>query len=1026
MSSVPEVNAATVTVPGDYATIAAAITGASAGDTITVSAGTYDITSEITVSKTLTIQASGTVIVDGGNTAGIVFNITAQTVNISGFTIQHALYEGINVANSSAKIDNCTIQYNPVGIDLTASADTSTVENCTISSNEDAGINVSSSATTIQFNSISYNGGAVAEGGIIVLDADTNNLTINKNDIWYNNQNGVYIYDDGASVTEHADITINYNNIYQNVVYGTNNNEAAANGSALDIQYNWWSDPSGPYSPDTTAKNRDASGDEINAPNVQDDYNPWLDAPWDTAGNYATRTYNVWEGTTSVTQSYSEIYESLSSGNTADGDTINVRRGTYHLRTAAMNGTDACLLIEDSITFRGYEPSGTNTYTYAGSHADGSDISGTGYEIYVLDGWETDLSAGTGDGIISVAAEHDNINISGFTVRRGGANTYGIHLADTSTDNTKIYDCAIEMSVDGIYVNAGNNTSIYDNIIRNNSMYGIKYIGDDFAKIANNTIEYNGDGTDNYGGIYLTADQHSVIVGNTIQYNDDDGIYSTEETNYDTTPVHYNNFKGNVVYGIECTNATEGIVRAQYNCWYNTTAGAWGGVPDADGVDNATSGVITGPYYNGSVTDGWAEITTNETMVVYDGRDPTDVYSTFYETGHEYELWLMYGEFSTLPIGTLPTGYTAYPLYKAFNLSGRGVTDDGLATGEWINARIYYTAANIPAGTTESTIKGLWHYDGSAWTKAPSTGKSTTDVGSYAGYGYANFTSAYATSPIVILGNVPPDADFDYTPASPTTDDTVEFDASDSSDSDGTVSTYHWDFGDGEDGTGVTPDHQYDEAGEYDVVLTVTDNAGNTDTRTITITVATAGAGGGVTPGNGDYDLTINVVKSSGTAIDGATVSLYSGNILVGQATSSAGQVTFSNVEGVYTVTAGKTGYRDASTVVSVTSDTTRTLVLATFGIAEVTYALGLTAFGWVIAIALVMSFIAMLYAGLSNKKYWWLPTTINVIVIVFAIIFTLVGLMPWNWWLFLIPIVLEIVTIWLCWDEIKKYTSNW
>ncbi|MBE1534080.1 PKD domain-containing protein [Actinomadura algeriensis] len=64
------------------------------------------------------------------------------------------------------------------------------------------------------------------------------------------------------------------------------------------------------------------------------------------------------------------------------------------------------------------------------------------------------------------------------------------------------------------------------------------------------------------------------------------------------------------------------------------------------------------------------------------------------------------------------------------------------------------------------------------------------------------------------------------------------FDGSASTDADGTVESLAWNFGDGETGTGVTPEHTYTEAGEYTVKLTVTDNRGGTDTTQQTVTVA--------------------------------------------------------------------------------------------------------------------------------------------------------------------------------------------
>jgi len=69
--------------------------------------------------------------------------------------------------------------------------------------------------------------------------------------------------------------------------------------------------------------------------------------------------------------------------------------------------------------------------------------------------------------------------------------------------------------------------------------------------------------------------------------------------------------------------------------------------------------------------------------------------------------------------------------------------------------------------------------------------------------------------------NAPPTAAIDYS----INGDTVSFDASGSSDSDGSLVSYSWDFGDGTTGTGVSIDHQF--AGTITpVTLTVIDNTG--------------------------------------------------------------------------------------------------------------------------------------------------------------------------------------------------------
>jgi PKD repeat protein len=69
------------------------------------------------------------------------------------------------------------------------------------------------------------------------------------------------------------------------------------------------------------------------------------------------------------------------------------------------------------------------------------------------------------------------------------------------------------------------------------------------------------------------------------------------------------------------------------------------------------------------------------------------------------------------------------------------------------------------------------------------------------------------------------------------------FDGSASSDPDGTIASYAWDFGDGSTGSGVTPGHVYAAAGTYTVTLTVTDDdsATDVDSRSVTVTVPPVG-----------------------------------------------------------------------------------------------------------------------------------------------------------------------------------------
>jgi PKD repeat protein len=81
----------------------------------------------------------------------------------------------------------------------------------------------------------------------------------------------------------------------------------------------------------------------------------------------------------------------------------------------------------------------------------------------------------------------------------------------------------------------------------------------------------------------------------------------------------------------------------------------------------------------------------------------------------------------------------------------------------------------------------------------------------------------------------------------------IEFDGSGSSDPDGTIGSYEWDFDDGATGTGETTTHAYSTAGTYKVTLTVTDDEGATGTDTAMVTVTETPNEPPVADANGQY-----------------------------------------------------------------------------------------------------------------------------------------------------------------------------
>lgn len=78
-------------------------------------------------------------------------------------------------------------------------------------------------------------------------------------------------------------------------------------------------------------------------------------------------------------------------------------------------------------------------------------------------------------------------------------------------------------------------------------------------------------------------------------------------------------------------------------------------------------------------------------------------------------------------------------------------------------------------------------------------------------------------------------ANFVFSPTDPAPGDSVFFNASSST---ALSPSFQWDFGDGTNGTGVTPVHSYGAARTYTVTLTVINSLGQTATTSKTVTVA--------------------------------------------------------------------------------------------------------------------------------------------------------------------------------------------
>ena len=103
----------------------------------------------------------------------------------------------------------------------------------------------------------------------------------------------------------------------------------------------------------------------------------------------------------------------------------------------------------------------------------------------------------------------------------------------------------------------------------------------------------------------------------------------------------------------------------------------------------------------------------------------------------------------------------------------------------------------------------------------------------------------------------------------------VAFNGGASTDSDGTIASYSWNYGDGSPAdTGATPTHVYAAAGSYPVTLTVRDNAGATGTSTAQVVATHAAPTAAFT--SSASGLTASFDATTSTTSDAATITAYS------------------------------------------------------------------------------------------------------------------------------------------------------
>lgn len=156
------------------------------------------------------------------------------------------------------------------------------------------------------------------------------------------------------------------------------------------------------------------------------------------------------------------------------------------------------------------------------------------------------------------------------------------------------------------------------------------------------------------------------------------------------------------------------------------------------------------------------------------------------------------------------------------------------------------SGSTAPAGATIASY--AWTFsDGQTDTAAVATKTFTAPGDITVNLTVTDSLGATATATITVAiaaaGTPLPPTAVPGGPYTGTTGVAILFDGSASSDADGTIASYSWDFGDNSPpATVVSPSYAYAAAGTYTVTLTVTDNTNATGQATTTATITDAGA----------------------------------------------------------------------------------------------------------------------------------------------------------------------------------------